>query len=345
MQEETEDGISHQFLRIKAGSTMTINYPLFKKSMQDGKVIKLIFRTSHCRDYDALALSCKSDFMTSFIDMDLEDASEIPQGTSLSYAGYLKLDENNNLSLRDPQTVDFDLFNEEQRELLHEKYILYKSKIHYCFFKEVEDSNPKITYVCLYPVSVVSSFKGLQVNAQSASFRSTSSSVTTQYCEDSYIELTIDITKADPKAIKNYIKVWINGVPSGFVVYDSNDNYIDYDQHPITIGSPDCDVDLYLIKVYEKQLSNQDHLNNFIADAPDAKTMVARFNRNNILDAERGDISPKKLALANPDCLVHLYEIERIPTAKKDKVYNCTYDQYHGTDTSVLHADNVTIKV
>ena len=30
---------------------------------------------------------------------------------------------------------------------------------------------------------------------------------------------------------------------------------------------------------------------------------------------------------------------------KKDKVDNCTYTQYHGSDQAVLSADTVTIKV
>ena len=72
--------------------------------------------------------------------------------------------------------------------------------------------------------------------------------------------------------------------------------------------------------------------------------MVSRFRRNDILD-ETGEISPTKLAAANPDCRVHVYELDRLTMHKKDKVPGCTYTQYQGSKNAVLSADNVTIKV
>ena len=99
-----------------------------------------------------------------------------------------------------------------------------------------------------------------------------------------------------------------------------------------------------MIKLYEKELTNEEHLQNFIADAPNAEEMIKRFKRNDILD-DRNQISPSKLAAANPDCLVHVYEIPRMTRTKKDPVTGCIYDQYHGSDQIALHAEDVTIKV
>jgi hypothetical protein len=45
-----------------------------------------------------------------------------------------------------------------------------------------------------------------------------------------------------------------------------------------------------MIKVYERHLSNDEHLANFIMDASTAAEIISRYNRNNILD-ERGEIS------------------------------------------------------
>ena len=72
--------------------------------------------------------------------------------------------------------------------------------------------------------------------------------------------------------------------------------------------------------------------------------MISRFQRNDILD-ENGEISPTRLAEKNPDCKVHVYEIDRMTMHKKDKVPGCTYTQYQGSKNAVLSADNVTIKV
>jgi hypothetical protein len=73
--------------------------------------------------------------------------------------------------------------------------------------------------------------------------------------------------------------------------------------------------------------------------------MLDRYNRNDILDKERGVISPTLLAEKNPNCRVHVYDISRMTLNKDDKIKGCKYKQYHGGDTPVLSAENVTIKV
>jgi hypothetical protein len=53
--------------------------------------------------------------------------------------------------------------------------------------------------------------------------------------------------------------------------------------------------------------------------------MLDRFNRNDIIDPERNVISPSLLAKKNPDCRVHVYEIDRMTLKKDDKIKGCTY--------------------
>ena len=246
------DAIHGQFVRVKAGSQMTINYPLFFKDAADyGKSFKFVFKASNCRNYDAKVLTCLH---------------------------------NNNT-------------------------------------------------------------EGIQMTAQNALFKSLSYQINAQYCEDSYIEFELDITKKDSQGKKNYITLWLDGVPCGVAVYyNTSSEFTGPENTYITIGSEDCDIDVYLIKVYEKSLTNKEHLQNFIADAPTSEEMIARYTRNDIFD-ERGEISPTRLAVKNPDCLVHVYEIPRMTTLKKDPVDKCIYTQYHGSDQACLHAENVTIKV
>ena len=59
---------------------------------------------------------------------------------------------------------------------------------------------------------------------------------------------------------------WVDGVPSGVQVFDQGTNFIQNNPKYITIGSDECDVYLYVIKIYERRLSNTEHLNNFIRD-------------------------------------------------------------------------------
>lgn len=255
-----ENGNPRQYFCIKAGSRMNINYDLFGTDNligSSGKTVKIIFKATSCRDYDAKVLSCSG----------FEGNSE----------------------------------------------------------------------------------RGLVLNAQNGIFRSASSNISIPYCEDSYIELEIDIDTARRENTKdpghNYIMAWLDGVPAAIVRYDTGDAFHTSATKTITIGSDDCDVYIYLIKAYNKHLTDEQHLQNFIADAPNAIEMLARFKRNDILD-ERDEISPVKLALANPNCKVHIYDVDHVSTNKNtDKVSGCKYEQYHNSDVPVIKAENVTTRV
>lgn len=194
-------------------------------------------------------------------------------------------------------------------------------------------------------LSCMSSDIGLTLKAQTGIFKSSTNTITVPYCEDQYIEFEIDITeKGSDDNVKRYIQPWLDGVPAGVVVYTS-DIFSQTNPTTITIGSADCDIYIYLIKMYERHLTNDEHLSNFIADAPTAEEMLSRYRRNDILNSTNGEISPTKLAIANKDCYVHMYEMSRMTLNKNDKIKNCLYTQYHGSDNAALSATGVTVKV
>lgn len=354
--EKDEKNKNRQFIQIKAGSSMTINYPLFRTNAKSrGKTLKMIFKAKNCRDYDAKVLECKRDTKIISVDSENDIFLQIENGTELEWAYAISINEDGSGSLMNPETATFDLTNADSRNIFRDKYIELDGQFYKCNIQQVEGSGgtaedgselPKVYYSYWHLATIQDSFEGFVMQAQSAIFNSRNNTISTQYCEDSYIELEFDISKRDSNDIRNYIKFWIDGVPSGFVIYDKDDSFIDDTNAYITIGSQDCDVCLYMIKVYEKGLSDEEHLQNFIADAPNAEEMIDRYRRNDILD-ERSEISPTKLALANPDCLVHVYTLtkEGMTTTKKDKKKNCKYQQYHNSKDAVLYADNVTIKV
>lgn len=185
--------------------------------------------------------------------------------------------------------------------------------------------------------------RGMILRAQNATFNSTGIEFNIPYCEDSYIELEMDITP-NSGDMRRYIRPWIDGVPAGIKVYEPTDDFATDSNNKLVIGSKDCDVYIYLIKMYESHLSDTSHLNNFIADAPNAPEMIARFRRNDILD-ENDEISPTLLAAANPNCRVHMYEMARMTMHKSDPVENCNYTQYHGSKNAKLTASGVKVKV
>lgn len=186
---------------------------------------------------------------------------------------------------------------------------------------------------------------GIRMTAQEAYFTSTANTVKTLYCEDSYIEFECEVwKKASGTNPDNFMMIWIDGVPSAVVLYDEdyfNQNLMNPQE--IVIGSPDCDVYVYLAKVYERRLEEDEHLDNFIMDAPTSDEILTRYNRNNILDINH-EISPELLAKQNPDCRVYMYEIPKMTQNKKDEITGCTFKEYR--DGSLYQeADNVSIKV
>ena len=194
---------------------------------------------------------------------------------------------------------------------------------------------------------------GLVMNAQGASLAIGGEILSTPYCEDSYIEFEFDIwTQETDEYGRRYIMFWLDGVPTGIKVYTANASLEQVSPVPITIGSADCDINIYLIKAYEKHLDDNEHLNNFIMDAYNANEMMARFLRNDIL--ESGRISYTKLVERNPGCQAYLYDIPRMTKNKKDKVGTgeggandyITFALYENTSTApVVTAKDVVMKV
>jgi hypothetical protein len=124
--EEDAAGNTRQYINIKAGSYMTINYSPFANNITTsrGKCIKIVFKATNCRDYDAEILNC------------------------------------------------FDTISN----------------------------------------------RGLILGAHQGIFKSSGSTVNIPYCEDTYIELEIDITRRKSDG-SGYIMSWLDGVPSGLAVF------------------------------------------------------------------------------------------------------------------------------
>ena len=199
---------------------------------------------------------------------------------------------------------------------------------------------------------------GLRMNAQNATLTSMimkdNSALNIPYCEDTYIEFEVDAWPYDESYVtikgervdtgKRYLMAWLDGVPAAMKVYDTNDSLTQSSPVAITIGSDDCDVQVYLVKSYSMHLTDEGHLNNFIMDAPNATEMMRRFKRNDIL--ENGQISYKKLVEANKGLKAHLYDMSRMTTSKNDPVEGCSYALYeNSSEAPVVQSTDVSVKV
>ena len=162
---------------------------------------------------------------------------------------------------------------------------------------------------------------GLVMTANEAELHSANNSIDSHYCKDSYMEFEFNI---HPVGEYRYLQFWMDGAPECSKLYDSGDSMQQVTPVGITIGSPDCDVYIYMIKAYPTYLSNENMLSNFIMDAPNAYEMVDRFNRNDVLNAS-GEVDYQKLANANPDLHIILLDLNRMTTGKKDNVVANTF--------------------
>lgn len=187
---------------------------------------------------------------------------------------------------------------------------------------------------------------GLQLFAHNGVLKSSARQVNTQFSENTYIELEFEVYGTNNTT--RYMMCWVDGVMSSVRVCDDNDIFEQTTKVPIIIGSENCDVHIYLLKNYYKTLSISEHIANFIADAPNATTMKARYNRNNILGQDN-EIDYNLLRKAAPDCRVWLYDIHRMTTGKKDKVNVYRFQQFWENDETQyfngLYAENATLTV
>lgn len=161
-------------------------------------------------------------------------------------------------------------------------------------------------------VSCMSGGRGIQLTAQKALLKSEQSEISTQYKEDEHVRVSFVVEK---RAENRLIYCYINGVMSGTVQYPQDDDFAQTVPVDISIGSNDCTIDLYCIRVYDNDLTRYQMLNNWIADTQDVDTMLERYQHNNVFDAY-GSIVISQLPKDLPYLVL---EAPELPQYKGDK--------------------------
>lgn len=110
---------------------------------------------------------------------------------------------------------------------------------------------------------------------------STNSYLYMPYSEDDKIELDVCIAPLGNNT-QSYAMSYEDGVPGKAYVYSSSSQFYQATPQPIVIGSDDCDVRVYRMKLYSGELSTEQILENYIADAGDSSIMLDRYQKNSI---------------------------------------------------------------
>lgn len=160
---------------------------------------------------------------------------------------------------------------------------------------------------------------GIKLQAQQATLSSTLQTATVQYCEEKKIEMDINI---ESQAEDKLAVIWLEGVPSRAIAYEAADNWQQTTPELLKIGSTDCDVWIYNLKMYSTSLTRNEILDNFIADCADTEEMVNRYERNDIFN-DNGTINETKLSQVKPELrIIHIWA-DRMTVSKSDEV-TCT---------------------
>ncbi len=175
-------------------------------------------------------------------------------------------------------------------------------------------------------LSCMSENRGLKLTAQKATMKSEQSETFVQYKEEEHVRVSFVVEKRSENRL---LYCYINGIMSGVVQYPTDDDFSQRNPVDISIGSNDCTLDLYAIRVYDQNLTRHQVLTNWIADTQIGSEMIERYKRNNIYDAY-GNVVIAQL----PSDLPYLVlEGEELPQYKGDKktVSGSYTDPVYGT--------------
>lgn len=176
-------------------------------------------------------------------------------------------------------------------------------------------------------LSSMSDGRGIAITAQRADMYSEQSEIGTQYKEEEHVRLTFVTEKRSGNRL---ILIYLNGIISGIKQYPDSDDFSQGSPVGLSIGSNDCTIDLYNIRVYDNDLTRYQVLDNWIADTQDGAEKMARYERNQIYN-DYGDVVPEQL----PKALPYMVLVgPALPTIKGNKV---TISGYY---VDPLHPEN-----
>ena len=161
-------------------------------------------------------------------------------------------------------------------------------------------------------MSCMSGGRGLQFTAQKASLIFGQSEIGTQYKENEHVRLSFVIEKSNENRL---MLCYINGILSGAMQYPTTEDFIQASPVGISVGSNDCGIDLYCIRVYDNNLTRYQILDNWIYDTQVGSEKLDRYTRNNIYN-EYGEVVIKNLPADLPYLII---EGAELPQYKGDK--------------------------
>lgn len=167
---------------------------------------------------------------------------------------------------------------------------------------------------------VATNARGFAATPDTAYLKSSGTEVSCNYKDEERIRIAV--TVEDMNSISKFVSIYIDGVLSGVQRYET-DTFSQQNPVNIRLGSNDCCLDLYSIRVYNKALSHEEILNNYIADQADPAVKLQLVTDNSIIDPITKQVSYERVAALKQIPIVTF--TGPMPTFKGDKKKDTTY--------------------
>lgn len=186
------------------------------------------------------------------------------------------------------------------------------------------------------PISCMVGRIGFVVKPDRAYITSEQSKIECNFSDNERVKVAFVI---EPKTDHRMLSIYLNGVLSGAIQYPTEDNFQQSNPVYITVGSEECSIDVYNIRVYSASLSYKGLLDNYIYDIPRNTDKILEYNSNSVCDSQ-GNISYSLIKNKIPVMII----TGDLPQSKGDKHnVTITYEDY--LNPSLNFEDTASIDV
>ena len=169
-------------------------------------------------------------------------------------------------------------------------------------------------------ITCLSGTKGFQITAEEASMYTgstkeiedddgnvvvTNVGVGSKFASDMLLKVAFVIGKRTDGRL---IELYVNGIRSKADIYAEGDNFQQDIAQGITFDSANADIDVYSIRVYNRAISDDEELGNYIIDRPASTEMSDLFLSNEVLNEDGSDIDIDKLRAKGKGVLLFVRE-------------------------------------
>ena len=134
---------------------------------------------------------------------------------------------------------------------------------------------------------------GFQMTTQEARIRTAAGTeVSTKFASGMNLKIAFVVSA---KSGNRLLELYVNGILSGAVRYAQSDSLMLETPSTIRVLSDDADVELRNLRVYDRALTDDEELNNYMVDRKTSDEMVVLFSNNAVLDDEGTTVDIDKL--------------------------------------------------